>query len=331
MAKSIESLNEDLIEVLMRIQDGTGNEVVPAEALSAFSVQSALSVNRQLHKVKKVRPPNTIYASELGTNCYRKVWFKHNLSEEVKDKLSLHQPHVITKFMYGDLVEQLGILLIKAAGHTVSHEQEPVSFKASVFGVEWELRGKLDLIVDDNTIVDVKSTTTYGLKDFSLGKGGDKFGYRTQLATYKAIMELTGARPTKRGSLPSLPKFGTGFLAIDRTLGHMRYCAEPIKWGPDGPIGFLVESMETYVHAATAVSVTHIPQLAVTTEPNGNEKLCTECSYCEFKSECWKDANAGAGPRSFLYAGGKVVHLVKVVKEPKVAEIKKDIGEPDEF
>ena len=48
------------------------------------------------------------------------------------------------------------------------------------------------------------------------------------------------------------------------------------------------------------------------------------CFYCHHKVECHSDANEGKGLRAFNYAKSKV-YLTKVVKEPKVEEIKIDV------
>ena len=37
---------------------------------------------------------------------------------------------------------------------------------------------------------------------------------------------------------------------------------------------------------------------------SGNRKLAIGCAYCDFKIECWKDANNGKGLRKFKYANG---------------------------
>jgi hypothetical protein len=53
-----------------------------------------------------------------------------------------------------------------------------------------------------------------------------------------------------------------------------------------------------------------VPQSAT----SKNMKLCTTCSYCGFKKECWPEA------RTFMYSTGPVF-LVKVVDVPRVQEI----------
>jgi hypothetical protein len=50
---------------------------------------------------------------------------------------------------------------------------------------------------------------------------------------------------------------------------------------------------------------------------SGNRKLSTNCSYCDYKKECWP------GLRTFIYSKGPV-YLTKVEREPggNVFEVK---------
>jgi len=53
--------------------------------------------------------------------------------------------------------------------------------------------------------------------------------------------------------------------------------------------------------------------------PNGNKVLSVNCSYCEFKHECWP------GLRTFMYKGQngpKPKFFTRVLKEPKAMEVK---------
>ena len=49
-----------------------------------------------------------------------------------------------------------------------------------------------------------------------------------------------------------------------------------------------------------------------------NSKLCTSCSYCNFKKECWPEM------RTFLYSSGPEF-LVNVVDTPRVMEITNNV------
>jgi hypothetical protein len=49
---------------------------------------------------------------------------------------------------------------------------------------------------------------------------------------------------------------------------------------------------------------------------SGNRKLAAGCAYCDFKVECWKDANDGKGLRKFKYSNGSRF-FTKIVKRPQ--------------
>ena len=308
-SKSIITLNQDIRKVLQDAQKGQdptkANNFLTPEALSAFGVSCAVAVDRQLHRPPKVRDPNVIYASELGIPCDRKIWYKHH--SEPSDK-ALLPPNVLTKFMYGDLVESLTLAIVEAAGHTVTHRQHPVIQEFNVGGEIWTVRGKIDAVVDESTVVDVKSTTTYGYNDFLAGKGGAKFGYAEQLGYYSTYIDVA-----LHTVLDDSPR--AGFIAVDRSLGHISFVPEDNLVG--GYIQSLVESQVHTVHD----DINSIRALPTEPHTDGNYKLCVECSYCEYKKECWKDANGGKGIRSFLYSGGKVIDLVEIGKEPRVKEL----------
>ena len=53
----------------------------------------------------------------------------------------------------------------------------------------------------------------------------------------------------------------------------------------------------------------------------GNRILDKNCFYCDYKIECWQDANKGKGLRVFSYANGPV-YFTHVEKAPRVAELK---------
>jgi hypothetical protein len=54
-------------------------------------------------------------------------------------------------------------------------------------------------------------------------------------------------------------------------------------------------------------------------DASGNHKLPSGCKFCDFKVECWKDANNGVGLRRFNYANGPEF-FTHVEKMPRVEE-----------
>ena len=62
---------------------------------------------------------------------------------------------------------------------------------------------------------------------------------------------------------------------------------------------------------------------AVPDGKSGNYKFDTACMYCNYKFDCWSDANDGKGLRVFNYSTGKR-YLTKVEKEPNIDEVNEE-------
>lgn len=228
--------------------------------------------------------------SQIGT-CPRKVWFSVNEPEKAED----FRPNVLLKFLFGDIIEHIVLLLLRIAGVEVRDTQKEVE----VDGV----KGHIDAIVD-NVLLDVKSASSLSFKKFEEGLTEDKdpFGYLYQLCAYAvALDEDVGA-----------------FLAVDKQHGHVvvdvHQFTEEDKERVRRRISYLKEIVECQEPPPVPEENNPIPE-----GKSGNLKLCTTCSYCNFKKACWPEL------RTFLYARGPV-HLVKVEKEPNVPEVINDVS-----
>lgn len=263
--------------------------VVPS---STFLGASKDRYSRMLSNETKERKPNTLYFSEIGESCPTRLWYKFNNTE-----LAIpHNPSTKIKFLYGDILEELVLQLARDSGHSVEGEQQEVQHDV---GGGWVVRGRIDAIID-GTVVDVKSVTKYSVKKFEDGLVDDPFGYVDQLNGYASVLKSDTS----------------GFLTIEKELGHIRYFSAPPT------------DAEKFSHAAErAVTVVSgpIPHERLPDQPQSatspNRKLCTKCSYCEYKFSCWADANDGEGLRGFVYST-KVEWLTSIVSLPKVMEIK---------
>lgn len=206
-------------------------------------------------------------------------------------------PHTLIKFLYGHVIEELLLFLVKASGHTVTDEQK----LCEVNGIKGHMDCKIDGVVTD-----VKSASTFAFKKFKDGTlaDNDSFGYIDQI---KGYAHAEGTREV-------------GWLAMDKQNGHLTY----LKYDLDNPQfdslkGDVAERID---HIKAVVLEDEMPPRCAEPVPegkSGNTKLATKCSYCQFKHSCYPNL------RSFLYSSG-VVHLVDVVREPKVHEIGGDDG-----
>jgi len=243
---------------------------------------------------RKAQTPKALHASKIGKNCLRQMWYGQYMPTVAEPLL----PHTLIKFTYGDLVEELALDLAKGAGHKVEFEQQRVEFPTHN---GFTVSGRLDAVID-GVVVDVKSCSPYSFKDWAdkpLTADNDSFGYRWQLHTYgKAALEKQVMADTNRGYL----------LLVDKQNGHMG-----LSW-----VDYDFKAFDYRLKIIT--DTINNPDVApsrgfdaVDKDRAGNLKLQTECSYCDYKRECWKDRDIKGVVRA-----GKVVWLVSPTPSTKV-------------
>jgi hypothetical protein len=231
------------------------------------------------------RDEKVLYFSEVGTPCPRQLWYKYN-APEIATK---PDGNLLLKFFYGDILEELVLNVAESAGHKVEAKQERVLYEV---GGGWYVRGRIDAVID-GVVVDVKSVTKYSEEKFKGGLVDDPFGYYQQLNGYAAALNNDTA----------------GFVTIQKELGHINYY--PIQVDK----GFFAQQADFAVETVTS-NIAEIPRLEAVpqSKTSKNKKLCTACSYCSFKGECWPEM------RTFLYSNGPEF-LVEVVDVPRVMEV----------
>ena len=234
------------------------------------------------------RKDKTLHFSEIGTPCLRKLWYNVNspTSAEAIDG------NTRIKFLYGDMLEGLVLSLAKAAGHTVEDEQRKVYIHRDD---GWTISGRIDAIIDGH-LVDVKSTTKFGVRKFEEGLKDDPFGYAAQLAGYGVGTDMDDL----------------GFLTIQKELGHLAYF--PLKKVETEKMVFRARC-DSAVDAVTS-KLDDLPRLDAVPQSatSKNTKLCTTCGYCPYRKACYPEA------RTFLYSNGPEF-LVDVKVLPKVPEV----------
>ena len=284
--KSIDTLIKDIYSVF----DGKGVEV-PREEIEEFGKKLAdLLVSRILPKTE--RP--TLRISNLGTNCDRKLWYTVNtpeLGERLDGKTRF-------KFLYGDLLEALLLFAARIAGHDVSGEQD----EASLHGVV----GHRDAVIDGR-LIDVKSASSYSFRKFANGDlhlgelSNDPFGYVDQIQGYAAAFSDDATVTDKEN---------VSFLVIDKVTGDLTLDTHKVR---ERDWASIVGRKESMLRGP-------LPERGFSDLPegkSGNRRLGIECSYCQFKNECWP------GLRTFVYSR-RPIFLTRVVKEPRVTEAIQD-------
>ena len=224
---------------------------------------------------------NPLRFSSIGKPT-RQLWYASRISDQAEP---LH-PATRIKFLYGDLIEHLLLLLIKTAGYKVTEEQGEKRIDGIV--------GHMDARVN-GVVVDIKSASQHGFDKFVKGTifDDDPFGYIAQISGY-ANGEDEAA-----------------FVVMNKVTGQIHVCT--------------IDSMEMIDFKEKVKDVKSLmkqdvpPDRCYSDVPDGksgNRKLAAGCSYCDFKVECWKDANDGKGLRKFKYSNGSRF-FTKVVKRPQ--------------
>lgn len=281
--KSIDTLVND-IHSLFNKKDG---HEINEENLELFANNVKNHLRKSLKEAnRRSDVPKELRMSKLGTPN-RKLWYEFNINETEVDR-KLDAPTLI-KFIYGNFLEELSILLMKEAGHLVEGEQGEVEIDGVV--------GHRDCRVDGIT-TDIKSASKYSYQKFNDGSiyKNDPFGYIAQLSSY---VEADGG---KEGA----------FFVINKETGDMTllkvHSIDMIN-----PHDRIKEIKDVLKQPAPP------EKKCYPDEPDGksgNMVLNNNCTYCEFKSICWKDT----GLRRFKYANG-IRYFTKVVSTPKVEEI----------
>jgi len=216
--------------------------------------------------------------------------------------------------MYGDSIEFLVILIAKHTNLCIENTQAQVSKTYDTQGGKFTVRGMMDCTVDGN-VFDVKSASTYAFKKFKdLQDSGnesqfinnDAFAYVDQLDVYSGILHADNAIHPQ------------GWIAVEKQLGHIATPVIESEAAWDRHVPLVDAQMRAPLPPERNAGTDH--HLPVADGKSGNMKLPISCSYCDYKRNCWQDANGGRGIRTFLYSN-KPVDLVVVSREPKVKEL----------
>ena len=229
----------------------------------------------------------TVRMSNVGKPS-RQMWFEKRDPNGRGDVDGATQ----IKFLYGHVLEEIVLMLVRMAGHSVTDEQKEVTVNGIVGHMDCKINGQ---------VVDVKSASKFAFNKFMKGTlaDDDPFGYLGQLAGYEK------AEGTDEG----------GFLVINKESGELcMYCPDDLdKPNIDTKINSLLNELKLDTP----------PEMCYNPTPDGkkgNMQLPKGCTWCKYKHECHKDANDGEGLRTFRYSTG-YKYLTHVEAEPKVDEI----------
>jgi len=283
--KTLDTLIQDIYSSLEGLSSG--------EALNISEEELDLTLSRMKESIlawskpREVENSFRLRMSNIGRPL-RQLWYE---SKNTSD------PHVVSgstqiKFLYGHILEEIVLMLVRMAGHEVTSEQKEVNVDG--------ILGHMDCKIDGQ-VVDVKTASKFSFNKFKDGSlvNNDPFGYLAQLSGYET------AEQTKEG----------GFLVINKESGEL------CLFRPDDLEKPNVKEKIKKVKAAIAVDTPPDRCYAPIPEgKKGNMKLPSGCAYCPYKFECYSDANDGDGLRAFRYSNGPA-YFTEVAVEPRVEEI----------
>ena len=283
--KKLDTLVEDIYDKLSVLGDGESLDV-SEEVLDEFGNSMKEALRHWANPTP--RDTETLRMSNIGKPL-RQLWY--DLKSEGEETQPL-EPHLFIRFLYGHILEEVMLFLVKLAGHKVTDEQKEVK----VSGVHGHMDCKID-----GEVIDIKTASSFAIRKFKNGTlaEDDPFGYLAQLSAYET------AEKTKAG----------GFLVLNKESGEITLHRPSFIDKP--------HARNKIREVKKAIKLDNPPELCYNPVPEGkagNMKLPRGCTYCRHKNECHKDANDGKGLRVFKYSKG-LMYLTKVEKEPNVLEI----------
>lgn len=283
--KTLDTLIPDIYSKLEGLSNGEGLDINEQELDRTLSniKQSILSWSQPSERNSSF----TLRMSNVGKPA-RQLWY------ESKDENNSSAPSAPTqiKFLYGHILEEIVLMLVRMSGHNVTDEQKEIEVNG--------IKGHMDCKIDGE-IVDVKTASKFSFKKFQAGTlaEDDPFGYLSQLSGYEA------AEQTNNG----------GFLVINKETGEL--CLYRPEQEHKVEIESKINVLKDVINLDTPPERCYDP---IPDGKKGNMKLPKGCNYCVYKFECHKDANEWQGLRAFQYSNGPA-YFTKIVVEPRVEEI----------
>jgi len=283
--KQLNTLVPDIYELLENLSNGEPLPITE-EALD----KTMASMKEAILHWATPRPRDTDFTVRMSNvgKPSRQMWFE---KRDPNGRGSVDGATQI-KFLYGHVLEEIVLMLVRMAGHNVTDEQKEVVVDGIVGHMDCKINGQ---------VVDVKSASKFAFNKFKNGtlSSDDPFGYLGQLAGYEK------AEGTDDG----------GFLVINKESGELcMYVPDDL----DKP------NIETKIHTLLdELKLDTPPELCYNPIPDGkkgNMQLPKGCSWCKYKYECHKDANDGKGLRTFQYSNG-YRYFTHIESEPQVDEI----------
>ena len=194
--------------LLVRIQSyllgaSRGESKISPELVKEFQELCGKALDRQFNQK---RDDWRLRMSEVGKPLCQQKLKKKGVKQE-------YEYNAVMRFIIGDLIEALAIVIMKAAGIKIQESQKKVSMKIANI----DLQGTYDVKIEDK-IYDIKTASPYAF-DSKFGEWGgytkikddDTFGYVAQGFSYAHADNCD---------------FG-GWIAINKSTGEWAICEVP--------------------------------------------------------------------------------------------------------
>jgi len=260
---------QDFLEKAVR-----GEVTLPKHLVKEFKESCGTAVEKQFSKQRN--EPEKLRMSGLG-----KPVCQQQLGLQQLPKQSSYNN--IMRFLFGDLIEAVAMLVMKASGIKIIAEQKPCEL---VLNGE-KIKGTLDVILDEdgeNKVWDIKSASPYAFdykfkRGYEAIKDDDAFGYIMQGHLY--------------GEANDIP-FG-GWIVVNKSTG---------EWAVvHAPEDQMEERKQIIQQANDTVKAIRTQKFKVpfkaeweTYKDKGevirtrNKLMPKMCTFCDYKSHCWKNA-----------------------------------------
>ena len=217
----------------------------------------------------------------------RQLWYEFNDKKKkpVSSQLKL-------RFFFGNLVESFILFLVQEAGHKVTDRQKEVVIDS--------IKGHIDAKID-GVVVDVKSASDFGFKKFKEHTlfRDDPFGYIGQLSGY---VQAEGGDSGY-------------FLAYNKSTAEMTLVEIDELT--------MIDAQKRIAALKKVMKQKDAPERCYADKPegkSGNRVIDVNCTFCDYRYECWADANGGEGLRVFDYKR-LPKYFSHIEKEPLVEEL----------
>lgn len=261
--------------ILERVQDflckvGRGEAKVDEKHIDEFLADVKATIVRRFSE--QPREKFTLRASNVGRPLCQLQMEAANIENKTPDQVVYSD---VMRNMFGDLIESLAVLVLKASGNSIEALQKPVTANIA----DTKLNGTLDIKIDGK-IYDIKSCSKYAFAHKFGPKGGfnrvredDPFGYVVQGYIYSEAENVP---------------FG-GWIAINKETGEWNVVTVPPNDGE-----YKKQALDT---AATTIRAftSNAPfkrcfddeEEVFNKKVTGNTYLGVTCSFCPHKFKCW--------------------------------------------